>query len=92
MEALIFCNGAWICTSGLPPALLRELRQLAEDPGCSDKRYRLVSVILNAQEIPGPQEPAEAQVDPADEQQGEPSDESEEGTSKKRKAAVMEHS
>ncbi|OLP85907.1 hypothetical protein AK812_SmicGene33060, partial [Symbiodinium microadriaticum] len=40
-------------------------------------RYRLVSVILNAQEIPGPQEPAEAQVDPADEQQGEPSDESE---------------
>ena len=67
VEALIFCNGVWICSSGLPPALLTELRKLAEDPGCSDKRYRLVSVILKTQEILGPQEPADAQVDPADE-------------------------
>lgn len=96
VEALIFSNGVWVCSSGLAPELLKELRKLAEDPGCSDKRYRLTSVILNTQEIP--QEPAEVQVDPADEQQGDQGDQpsaaedqsetdAEEGTSKKRKAA-----
>ena len=75
MEALIFVDGVSIASAGLEPELLKELKTVAEEPGCSGKRYRLTSVILHTQEIAEPrhtqeiaeprhtQEIAEPQVD-----------------------------
>lgn len=101
MEAQIFVDGVSIAFAGLEPELLKELKKVAEDPGCSEKRYKLTSVILHTQEIPHeiaeaerqqediPQEIAEAEGQQEDTQQEDTqtAGSSGDGASRKRKAA-----
>ena len=50
-EAMIFANGNWVSTVELSEELTKKIREVAEHPDCSTRRYKLTSVIFHIQEV-----------------------------------------